>query len=263
MNTAQIAPAAWMKSCPADLESWLEASSGRGALYAIVSGVAEASPLSQYVELEPNPKSHRLYTTDPYRMWLDHMPKLVEISDASPFIEWCKGTQSKDWGWVFRSDASSEQLVAYFSGLTQVITQQDKPVFFRYWDGHFLNIINQSIAEETALLWPVVNDYWVNGIQYVTKVAQVIPPQASPWWRLPKGLMEDIEQADPEPVVTNLAKWVKEEKAHLYFAYPEPVVKAKVRYFYHQWMAKQSRVTLTKRGLFPALCQYLQQELQL
>ncbi|MGF1688953.1 DUF4123 domain-containing protein [Photobacterium japonica] len=255
------------------LVQWLENVPASHHMYAVVSGVCQTKPFERYQALESRPHFSPLYTTDPYRMWFDAMPRLVSVAKDSPFLDWCASQPSREWGWLLSSPLPAHTLVDYFSGLTQVNTQQGKRVFFRYWDGHFFNITCHVIGDEMAHWLPVVNHYWVNGVSYTTPVlSSVPPPQVSPWWTLPPGLMEAIAQADPAPVIANVLQFLKEEKAYLYFAFPAPVVKAKVTRFYHRWRQQAERdetdsnkTAVNKierhKALLSALCQSLRDDM--
>ncbi|MGF1725257.1 DUF4123 domain-containing protein [Photobacterium nomapromontoriensis] len=252
------------------LAQWLADVPLSDQIYAVVSGVCETEPFERYQALEPRPHFSPLYTIEPYDMWLDVMPRLVAIEKESPFLDWCAAQPSREWGWLLSSPLPAHTLVDYFSGLTQVKTQQGKAVFFRYWDGHFFNIICNVIGDEMAHWLPVVNRYWVNGISYTTPATSpVSPPQVSLWWTLPRGLMEAIAHADPAPVIANLLQFIKEEKAHLYFSFPEPAVRAKVTHFYHRWQQQEAHcaervednLSRNNNVLLSALCQSLSDDM--
>ncbi|MGF1688415.1 DUF4123 domain-containing protein [Photobacterium japonica] len=247
------------------LTQWLAEVPASHHIYAVVSGVCDTKPFERYQALESQPNSVLLYTTDPYRMWVDVMPRLVLVEKDSPFLDWCASQPSREWGWLLSTEQPAYVLMNYFSGLTQVRTQQGKAVFFRYWDGHFVNIICDVIGAEMANWIPVVNRFWVNSISYTTQVSLPLQPQASPWWTLPPGLMEAIAHADPAPVIANLLQFIKEEKAHLYFAFPESVVKAKVMRFYHRWRQQEAHnahdKTENHKVLLSALCQSLRDDM--
>ena len=254
------------------LAQWLADVPESHHIYAVVSGVCETKPFECYQARELRPHFSMLYTTDPYCMWFDVMPRLVSIEKGSPFLGWCASQPSREWGWLLSSPLPAHTLVDYFSGLTQVITQEGKKVFFRYWDGHFFNIICNVNGAEMANWLPVVHRYWVNGRSYITHVESPAAPQESPWWTLPPGLMEAIAQADPSPVISNLLQLIKEEKAHLYFGFPEPVIKAKVTHFYLHWRQQQAsspshktedRQAESNNALLSALCQSLHDDMTL
>lgn len=253
----------WVKRDEKTLSEWLKEIPETHQVYAVLSGVCATKPIEHYQSTQVSPDLFPLYRREPYQTWFDVMPQLAVIERDSAFLDWCAKQPSREWGWLFSTPEPASTLVDYFSGLTQVKTQDGKAVFFRYWDGHFFNIICKIIGDEMTSWLPVVSRYWVNGISYTTKAPRMTPPQESPWWVLPKGLLEAIKQVDPEPVIANLIKFVKEEKAHIYFAFPKPVIEAKVRRFYERWQTSERGSQKNDRALLSALCRSLSEDLKL
>ncbi|MFP8966457.1 DUF4123 domain-containing protein [Pokkaliibacter sp. CJK22405] len=217
------------------LDTWIASIPASQHLYLLLSGTCADNPIAAYEQWDGSKHFHPLYTQDDYNRWTQVMPYLVAIAKDSPFLEWIKTTEAKDWGWLCTSTADVKSVAAHFEGLMQAFTPDGTKVFFRYWDGQFFSTILRTLQEDTHFMLPVVSQFWINHSAFYLHENRFRRPRESPWWEIPEKVMAALESADPQPALDNLLKYLKEEQARLYFSVPEPVLKAKIRQFHQRW----------------------------
>lgn len=228
-------------------------------LYAVLSNVSDAQAVKNYYVTDGSQTPSGLYLQTPYENWSAVMPMLVRLDEQSPFLDWIKQTEYKDWGWLARSHLPFESICAHLRSLTQVIMPPNQEtVFFRYWDGEYLSIMLDYFADSWQTILPAFAFYWVNGQHNVVQVPIEQAVQQSPWWEVPPALIEKIVQTTLAPLTSNILLWLKENNLPLYEAFPESLIKQKISQF-----AEQFKDPITDSELSAEFMNYLQQELQL
>jgi hypothetical protein len=165
------------------------------------------------------------------------MPFVGIVAVDSEFLDWVATTESRDWGWLAVSSASPEVVVEHFRSLTQVLMPDGKTVFFRFWDGRFLLPILQSDAVDSVQLLPVISRGLINGQAIdIGGVAQV-SGRVFPWWKVPDSVL--VSTGD-EVRVSNTLQWLSEEHPPIFEAFPEPVLRCKVRQFFQVSVSEDS-----------------------
>lgn len=142
------------------LTNWLTQSD---SIYAILSAASDAEPLRHYQEKEGKQRLYPLYANTEYAVWTQVMPYLVRIPSHSHFFKWVEQTSATDWGWFFTSTASEQELIPYFTALTQAIMPAGDIVFFRYWDTDYLRVIFRSQTLPYNPFIPAISSCWLNG----------------------------------------------------------------------------------------------------
>ncbi|MBS4087379.1 DUF4123 domain-containing protein [Pseudomonas rustica] len=206
-------------------------------LFAIFSNASDSEPLKAWQvsakALAPNP----IWADTIYAEWDAVMPYVGIVATDSEFLDWVATTESLDWGWLAVSSASLEVVVEHFRSLTQVLMPDGKTVFFRFWDGRFLLPILQSDAVDSVQLLPVISRGLINGQAIdIGGVAQV-SGRVFPWWKVPDSVL--VSTGD-EVRVSNTLQWLSEEHPPIFEAFPEPVLRCKVRQFFQVSVSEDS-----------------------
>ncbi|SCC24473.1 DUF4123 domain-containing protein [Gilliamella intestini] len=146
------------------LSDWIALhSTTHNHLYAVLSGSATSDALTYYGQLDGTCSPEGIWLNTPYQQWYDMMPYIVELSPNSPFLTWINDTTTSNWGWLAFSPFSQQELVAQLKLLTKVKLPDNKEVFFRYWDGHFLaQILAASTNTQKQALLPGLSTLWTN-----------------------------------------------------------------------------------------------------
>lgn len=199
-------------------------------LFAIFSNASAAKPPMQ---LAPSP----VWADTIYAEWDAVMPFVGIVAADSEFLDWVATTESRDWGWLAVSSASLEVVVEHFRSLTQVLMPDGKAVFFRFWDGRFLLPILQSEEVESAQLLPVVARGLINGQPVDIGGRAQVSGRVFPWWTVPDSV---LAVSGDEVQVSNAVQWLSEEHPALYEAFPEAVMRCKVRQFFRVAVSEES-----------------------
>jgi hypothetical protein len=198
-------------------------------LFAIFSNASDAKP--------PLVRSNPVWADTIYAEWDAVMPFVGIVAADSEFLDWVATTESRDWGWLAVSSASLEVVVEHFRSLTQVLMPSGKTVFFRFWDGRFLLPILKSDAVDAAQLLPMISRGLINGQALEIGGRAQVSGRVFPWWRVPDSV---LASAGDEVRVGNAVQWLSEEHPALFEAFPEAVLRCKVRRFFQVSMSEES-----------------------
>ena len=198
-------------------------------LFAVLSSTSDGEPFKVWSGSITAQAPSPIWADTIYAEWDTVMPFVGIVAVDSEFLDWVATTESRDWGWLAVSSASPEVVVEHFRSLTQVLMPDGKTVFFRFWDGRFLLPILQSDAVDSAQLLPVISRGLINGQAIdIGGVAQV-SGRVFPWWKVPDSVL--VSTGD-EVRVSNTLQWLSEEHPPIFEAFPEPVLRCKVRQFF-------------------------------
>jgi len=198
-------------------------------LFAIFSNASDARPPL----VAPKP----IWAETIYAEWDAVMPFVGIVATDSEFLDWVASTESCDWGWLAVSSASLEVLVEHFRSLTQVLMPDGKAVFFRFWDGRFVLPILQSDDVDSAQLIPVIARGLINGQAVEIGGRAQVSGRVFPWWKVPGSIL--VATAD-DIRIGNAVQWLSEEHPSLFEAFPEPVLRCKVRQFFQVSASEES-----------------------
>jgi hypothetical protein len=206
-------------------------------LFAIFSNASDSEPLKAWQVSAKAQAPNPIWADTIYAEWDAVMPYVGIVAADSEFLDWVATTESLDWGWLAVSSASLEVVVEHFRSLTQVLMPDGKTVFFRFWDGRFLLPILQSDAVDSVQLLPVISRGLINGQAIdIGGVAQV-SGRVFPWWKVPDSVL--VSTGD-EVRVSNTLQWLSEEHPPIFEAFPEPVLRCKVRQFFQVSVSEDS-----------------------
>lgn len=210
-------------------------------LFAIFSNASDARPPL----VGPNP----IWADTIYAEWDAVMPFVGIVAADSEFLDWVASTESRDWGWLAVSSASLEVVVEHFRSLTQVLMPDGAAVFFRFWDGRFVLPILKSDEVQSAQLMPVISRGLINGQAVEIGGRAQVSGRVFPWWKVTGSVLaataDDIR-------IGNAVQWLSEEHPALFEAFPEPVLRCKVRRFF--------QVSASEETSQSALLDHLQDE---
>ncbi|MFJ2713350.1 DUF4123 domain-containing protein [Pseudomonas sp. NPDC087346] len=192
-------------------------------LFAIFSNASDGRPPLQAV---PSP----VWADTIYAEWDAVMPYVGIVTADREFLDWVATTQSRDWGWLAVSSAPLEIVVGHFRSLTQVLMPDGKAVFFRFWDGRYLLTILQASTVDAAQLLPVIGRALINGQSVEIGGRAQVSGLVFPWWTVPETV---LAQSADQTRVTNVMQWLSEEHPVQFEAFPEAVLRCKVRQFFH------------------------------
>ena len=216
---------------PAD---WLarEPLSASEQLFAVFSSASEAKPLKAWPEA-----ASPIWAETIYAEWDAVMPYVGIVAADSEFLHWVATTESRDWGWLAVSSASLEEVVAHFRSLTQVLMPSGKTVFFRFWDGRFLLPLLQANEVDAAQLFPLIGRCLINGQALEIGGRAQVAGRALPWWQVPESV---LAQQGNDVRTANALQWLSEEHPTLFEAFPEAVLRCKIRRFFQVSMWEES-----------------------
>ena len=210
-------------------------------LFAIFSNASDARP--------PLVGLHPIWADTIYAEWDAVMPFVGVVAADSAFLDWVASTESRDWGWLAVSTASLEVVVEHFRSLTQVLMPDGAAVFFRFWDGRFVLPILKSDEVQSAQLMPVISRGLINGQAVEIGGRAQVSGRVFPWWKVTGSVLaataDDIR-------IGNAVQWLSEEHPALFEAFPEPVLRCKVRRFF--------QVSASEETSQSALLDHLQDE---
>jgi hypothetical protein len=198
-------------------------------LFAIFSNASDASP--------PLVASRPIWAETIYAEWDAVMPFVGIVAVDSELLDWVAATESRDWGWLAVSSVSLEVVVEHFRSLTQVLMPDGKAVFFRFWDGRFLLPILQSTAVDSAQLLPVISRGLINGQGVEVGGRAQASGRVFPWWQIPESV---LAAAGDDVRIGNTLQWLSEEHPGLLEAFPEAVLRCKVRQFFQRAASEES-----------------------
>ncbi|WP_332765359.1 DUF4123 domain-containing protein [Pseudomonas koreensis] len=223
MPPDSLSPADWLAQAPLqDCEQ----------LFAVFSHASAAKPPKAWLDA-----ASPLWADTVYAEWDAVMPCVGTVSLDSEFLHWVADTESRDWGWLVVSSASLEVLVEHFRSLTQVLMPNGKTVFFRFWDGRFLLPILHFGEVEAWKLFPLVSRALINGQALHIGGAAQTSGKVFPWWQVPESVLA-VEGVAVR--TANAMQWLSEESPAIFEAFPETVLRCKVRQFFQLSMSEDS-----------------------
>ncbi|WP_405122443.1 DUF4123 domain-containing protein [Pseudomonas sp. M20] len=201
-------------------------------LFAVFSNASEAKPPAAWRET-----ASPIWAETIYAEWDAVMPYVGIVATDSEFLHWVATNESQDWGWLAVSAASLEEVVAHFRSLTQVLMPDGKTVFFRFWDGRFLLPILQADEVDAAQLFPLIMRCLINGQSLEIGGRALVTVRAFPWWQVPESV---LAQQGNDVQTANALQWLNEEYPALFEAFPEAVLRCKIRRFFQVSMSEDS-----------------------
>ncbi|VVQ08771.1 hypothetical protein PS925_03168 [Pseudomonas fluorescens] len=201
-------------------------------LFAVFSNASEAKPPAAWRET-----ASPIWAETIYAEWDAVMPCVGIVAADSEFLHWIATNGSQDWGWLAVSSASLEEVVAHFHSLTQVLMPGGKTVFFRFWDGRFLLPILQADEVGAAQLFPLIGRCLINGQALEIGGRAQVSGRIFPWWQVPESV---LAQQGNDVRTANALQWLSEEYPVLFEAFPEAVLRCKVRRFFQVSMSEDS-----------------------
>ncbi|CAI8924365.1 DUF4123 domain-containing protein [Pseudomonas sp. IT-347P] len=201
-------------------------------LFAVFSNASKAKPPAAWRDT-----ASPIWAETIYAEWDTVMPYVGIVAADSEFLHWVATTESRDWGWLAVSSASLEEVVAHFRSLTQVLMPDGKTVFFRFWDGRFLLPILQADEVDAAQLFPLIGRCLINGQALEMGGRSQVSGRSFPWWQVPESVQA---QQGNDIRAANALQWLSEEYPALFEAFPEAVLRCKVRRFFQVSMSEES-----------------------
>ncbi|QXI06736.1 DUF4123 domain-containing protein [Pseudomonas tensinigenes] len=201
-------------------------------LFAVFSNANEAKPPVAWRDT-----ASPIWAETIYAEWDAVMPYVGIVATDSEFLHWVTTTESQDWGWLAVSSASLEEVVAHFRSLTQVLMPGGKTVFFRFWDGRFLLPILQANEVDAAQLFPLIERCLINGQALEIGGRAQVSGRVFPWWQVPESV---LAQQGYDVRTANALQWLSEEHPAVFEAFPEAILRCKVRRFFQVSMSEES-----------------------
>jgi len=220
---ASVAPHIWLQSQPLQPGE---------QLFAILCNASAAEPFKAFRSCSDSLPSP-IWADTAYAEWEPVMPYVVAVEPGSAFLDWVAQTPAGDWGWLAVSRAPLAAMVDQLRGLTQVLLPNGQATFFRFWDGRFLLPILQSEQVDAAQLLPLVDRCLINGRSVHIGGRALASAQAFPWWTVPPALLNGFAGADSAARLSNLLKWLSEERPDVYELFSESVLRCKLKHFLH------------------------------
>ena len=200
-------------------------------LFAVLGSASDAKPFAAWLAMATGELPLSIWAGTAYAEWDEVMPYVGIVEQGSPFLDWIATVEATDWGWLAVSSSPLETVVAHLQGLTKVVLPDDQEVFLRFWDGaQFLPIV-KKIDEEAGALLPMFQRYLINGQPLTVATGPVTAAQASPWWRVPATLLEQLAGQSPAVLIGNLLQGLEEQRPDLYTAFTPATLQHKVAYF--------------------------------
>jgi hypothetical protein len=200
-------------------------------LFAIFSNASAAEPFKAWQRSISAQAPSPIWAETAYAEWEPVMPYVGIIAAGSEFLDWVANTESRDWGWLAVSSASQETLVEHFRSLTQALLPNGDKVFFRFWDGRYLLPILQSAEVRAAELMPVIDRCLINGQSLEIGGRALKSSRVFPWWQVPATLLDQLAAQSEITRISNLLKWLSEDRPDLFEAFTESVLRRKVASF--------------------------------
>ncbi|VVN47528.1 hypothetical protein PS662_06019 [Pseudomonas fluorescens] len=222
MLADHLSPHTWLERQP------LEPSE---QLFAIFSNASSFAPFKAWQRTHPLHAPSPIWAHTAYAEWEPVMPYVGIVAPGSEFLEWVATTESRDWGWLAVSSSTREELIEHLRSLTQVLLPDGSVVFFRFWDGRHLLPILQSAEVDVAQLLPGLARCLINGQSLEMGCAALKSSRNFPWWEVPAPLLEQLAKHSNTTLVSNLLKWLSEDRPDLFEAFSEDILRHKVAIF--------------------------------
>ncbi|VVQ31862.1 hypothetical protein PS943_02560 [Pseudomonas fluorescens] len=200
-------------------------------LFAVFSSASAAEPFKAWQRSISAQAPSPIWAGTAYAEWDPVMPYVGIIAAGSEFLDWVASTESRDWGWLAVSSAPQEVLVEHLRSLTQVLLPNGNAVFFRFWDGRYLLSILQSAEVNATQLMPVIGRCLINGQSLEIGGQGLSSSRVFPWWEVSEPLLKRLGTEFATTRISNLLKWLSEERPDLFEAFSESVLRHKVAIF--------------------------------
>lgn len=215
----------------AQLQAASQASGNRSSVYLVLSGTSAAKPVQHFYATD-GLTAVPLFQGTQYAGWHEVMPFLVQVTEASGFLDWIDETDSVDWGWGLVSDASLEEVFGHIRSLTKILLPDGKDVFFRYWDARYLGAILSGVDDacRAKLMGPAQSIVLPDGevIDHPGTPDHSIPAPEFPWFSLPAETLEKIAVLCWGRLVDNTISALGKKKHSPLIQYPQPIARQKV-----------------------------------
>ena len=200
-------------------------------LFAVFSNASAAEPFKAWQRSVTAQAPSSIWVDTVYADWDPVMPYVGIVAAGSEFLEWVANTESRDWGWLAVSGATQEVLVEHLRSLTQVLLPNGSTVFFRFWDGRYLLPILRSAEVDATQLMPVIGRCLINGQPFEIGGNALKTSRLFPWWEVSESLLKHLASESATTRISNLLKWLSEERPDLFEAFSESVLRHKVAIF--------------------------------
>ncbi|MDQ3203790.1 MAG: DUF4123 domain-containing protein, partial [Pseudomonadota bacterium] len=223
MQPDRLSPHAWLERQPIQPSE---------QMYAVFGSASAAQVFKAWQLSNPLQAPRPIWADTAYAEWEAVMPYLGIVSADSEFLRWVATTESLDWGWLAVSFAPLEAVVEHLRSLTQVLLPNGNAVFFRFWDGRYLlPILQASEVDDAAQLLPVIGRCLINGQSLEVGGAAQTTARVFPWWEVPATLLEQLARQSSATLVSNLSKWLSEDRPDLHEAFSPVVLTHKIAIF--------------------------------
>ncbi|MGO1296476.1 MAG: DUF4123 domain-containing protein [Vibrio sp.] len=183
-----------------------------------------------------------------YEDWKEVMPRIAAVDAKHPFLEWVQSDDApNDWGMLVGSQQPYALVREHLQGLTQVWMPNGDYVFFRFFDPRFgIQVATLcDDAERSKLMGPMT--VWASASDAVHNTdVKDTSKKDFPWWSVPQEVIKTLTEDDLSMLIMNSLQWLKEECADLYFAYPEPIVKAKTTHLVQRYKKTNPDISLNR-----------------
>ncbi len=222
MQPDRLSPHAWLERQPIQPSE---------QMYAVFGSASAAQVFKAWQLSNPLQAPRPIWADTAYAEWEAVMPYVGIVSADSEFLRWVATTESLDWGWLAVSFAPLEAVVEHLRSLTQVLLPNGNAVFFRFWDGRYLLPILQASEVDAAQLLPVIGRCLINGQSLEVGGAAQTTARVFPWWEVPATLLEQLARQSSATLVSNLSKWLSEDRPDLHEAFSPVVLTHKIAIF--------------------------------
>lgn len=209
-------------------------------LYLIISAASDADALTALRLAEPALALSPLWNDTPYAAWQSVMPYVAELQPGSAFLPWVAETCALDWGWLAVSRSDPDTVAKHLRSLTQVKMPDGTAVFFRFWDGRHILPVLETPGGTAAEVLPIFERYLINGKALEFAPGKTSMAKQSPWWEVPKALLETLTRQNPSTQAAQLMQWLEEERLDLYTAWPEKNLELKITRFLRRSHGKEN-----------------------
>lgn len=200
-------------------------------LVVVLSSASDAKPLAGWQAMAAGKPPQSIWAGTAYADWDEVMPYVGIVEPDSAFLDWIATTAATDWGWLAVTTSPLETVIAHLQGLTKVVLPDGQEVFLRFWDGAQFLPIMQKLGDVAATVLPVFQRYLINRQPLRVATGPVTVAQASPWWRVPATLLEQLAEQSPNVLIDNLLQWLEEQRPDLYTAFTSATLQHKVACF--------------------------------
>ncbi|WP_434579478.1 DUF4123 domain-containing protein [Pseudomonas sp. Z5-35] len=226
-----LGPVAWLAQQPLQENEHL---------YLVISAASDSDAVKAFRRSAPTHPLLPIWGETPYATWQPVMPYVAQLEPDSAFLPWIAQTEALDWGWLAVSRCEPETVRAHLRSLTQVKMPYGNEVFFRFWDGRYLQQILEGLGAEAGNLLPVFERYLINGKPLETSPRKVPAARDWPWWEMPGDLADALAKQNPSVSLDGLMQWLEEEHPYVFTAWPKGNLRLKVGRYVRQAGARDN-----------------------